>query len=223
MKLPPLYPIVNVHGTDAASGDRALTMAVELAGAGATLLQLRAKPLGAGALTELTGRIVEALSGSGTLLVINDRLDVAVAAGAGGVHLGDDDLPVAAARRVLGAARIADFLVGYSTHSVEEAAAASGMPVDYLGFGPVFNSPTKAGVRDARGVSLLARACCATRLPVVAIGGVTLESAVDCWNAGAASVAVISEIERCADRHALVAAYRRAAAERSAGIGQAGF
>lgn len=215
MKLPPLYPIVNVEAADAASCERALALAAELADAGARLLQLRAKSLGAGALADLASRMVTALSGSGALLIVNDRLDVAMAAGAGGVHLGDEDLPVEAARRVLASAAGAasPFLVGYSTHSVEEASRATRAPADYLGFGPVFDSPTKAGVREARGVEMLARVCRASSLPVVAIGGVTLATAAQCWRAGAASVAVISEIERSSDRRSLVAAYLQAARE----------
>lgn len=225
MRLPPLYPIVNVGDDSEAACDWAFALAVELADAGATLLQLRAKVLGAGAMTDLALRIVDALAGSGALLIVNDRADIAVASGAAGVHLGDEDIPVEAARRVLTASSgrngsrgepIPPSIVGYSTHAVAEAAAASRSGADYLGFGPVFDSPTKAGVRNARGVSLLAQACLATTLPVVAIGGVTLENALACWRAGAASVAVISEIERSRDRRALVAAYRQAA--RDAGL-----
>jgi thiamine-phosphate pyrophosphorylase len=202
-RLPPLYPIVNVAGEDPAACDHAYALAVELAEAGCSLLQLRAKTLGAGAMTSLARRLVEALRGSGAVLIVNDRADVAAACGAAGVHVGDEDLPVEAVRRVVGPGAI----VGFSTHSVEEAACASSCGADYLGFGPVFESPTKAGVREARGLELLSRACRATSLPVVAIGGVTLETATECWNAGAASVAVISELERSADRRAVVAAY----------------
>jgi thiamine-phosphate pyrophosphorylase len=207
-RLPPLYPIVNVAGDDAAECERAFALAVELAEAGCGLLQLRAKTLGAGAMTSLARRLVEALRAFDALLIVNDRADVAVASGAAGVHVGDEDLPVEAVRRVVGP----DAIVGFSTHSVEEAARASSCGADYLGFGPVFESPTKAGVRDARGLELLAKACRATSLPVVAIGGVTLESAPECWRAGAASLAVISELERSAERRALVAAYRSKAA-----------
>jgi thiamine-phosphate pyrophosphorylase len=211
MTLPPLYPIVNVPSPDAPDIERAFDLARELCDAGVKLLQLRAKTLQAGAMTVLAHRMVHSLRGAGAKVIINDRIDVAVAAGAAGVHLGDEDLPVDPARRILGALRIADFLIGYSTHSVDEAATASRMPVEYLGFGPVFESPTKAGVREARGVEQLSRACKASRLPVVAIGGVTFENAAACWRAGAASVAVISEIEHASDRRRLVADYLRAA------------
>lgn len=222
LRLPALYPIVNVVGNDAAAGERALALGVELAAAGATLLQLRAKSWGAGALTDLTSRMLEKLRGSAAFLIVNDRADVAAACGAHGVHVGDEDLPVSAVRMVLERGASIETIVGYSTHSVAEVAAvsaASGAPSaipDYLGFGPVFESPTKAGVREARGLDLLRQACRATSLPVVAIGGVTLATAVACYRAGASSVAAISEVERSRDLPALIATYRAAA--REAGI-----
>ena len=207
LKLPPLYPIVNVAGDRANAVESALALAIELAAAEAGILQLRAKHLAAGAFARLAERLVRALEGSATLLVINDRADVASAVGADGVHVGDDDLSVSAVRRVVGRSSV----VGYSTHSAAEAASASSLAADYLGFGPVFESPTKAGVREARGVEQLAEACRVSSLPIVAIGGITLATAADCWRAGAASVAVIREIENAEDRRALVAAYREAA------------
>ena len=201
--LNPIYPIVDVRSESREATERALRLAVTLAEAGATWLQLRAKPLAAGATMELATRIASSLRASGARLIVNDRADVAAASGAAGVHLGDEDVPPAVARACLGD----EAIVGYSTHSLDEIAAAGELPVDYVGFGPVFESPTKAGVREPRGLVALARACAATRLPVVAIGGITLATAPDCWRAGAASVAVISEIERAADPAALVRAY----------------
>lgn len=204
-RLPRLYPIVDVREESPEASERALRLAIELAAAGATLLQLRAKSLAAGAMTALATRMVAAVAPHGTRVIVNDRADVALAAGAAGVHVGDEDLPVAAARDVLGPGAV----VGYSTHSIDDVLAAARVPADYIGFGPVFDSPTKAGVRESRGVDLLAAACRASTLPVVAIGGITLATAPDCWRAGAASVAVISEIERSADAGALARAYLR--------------
>ena len=100
-------------------------------------------------------------------------------------------------------------MIGYSTHSPTEAQAASDLPVDYLGFGPVFDSPTKAGVRSARGLEQLASACSASSLPIVAIGGVTLLTAPHAIAAGAASVAVIRELEDTDDPEALAGLYGR--------------
>ena len=207
-RLPPLYPIVDVREESPEAIERAAALAAMLAGAGATLLQLRAKSLGGGAMTALASRVIAAVAAHRARVIINDRADVALVCGAAGVHVGDEDLPVAAARAVLGASAI----IGYSTHSLADVAGAADVPADYIGFGPVFASPTKAGVRAPRGIELLAAVCRATTRPVVAIGGVTLATAPACWRAGAASVAVISDIERAQDVAALVRAYLRAAA-----------
>lgn len=196
----PLYPIVNVAQPGAAAAARATALALALAQAGLRLIQLRAKPLGAGEATRLARTLVEKLAPLGCRLIVNDRADVALAADAAGVHLGDEDLPVAAARTLLGPAA----LIGYSTHALAEIAAAGAATgqdphacqADYLGFGPIFESPTKPGLRTARGLALLEQACASSSLPVVAIGGITVETAPLCWQAGAASVAVISELER---------------------------
>src|SRR5688500_7759449 len=142
-RLPPLYPIVNVAGDSSAECERAFALSVELAEAGCSLLQLRAKMLGAGAMTELAQRMVEALRGSSALLIVNDRADVAAVSGAAGVHVGDADLPADSARRVLAASPLpSPAIVGFSTHSVAEASHAWTSGADYLGFGPVFESPT---------------------------------------------------------------------------------
>jgi thiamine-phosphate pyrophosphorylase len=202
LALPPLYPIVNIRTSETAEIERARWLAIELAQAGITLPQLRAKTLGAGALTELTADLVTRLGELGCRLVVNDRADVALAARAAGVHLGDEDLPVVVARALLGP----EAIVGYSTHSLDDVAAAP-TEASYLGFGPVFESPTKAGVREPRGLTLLGAACRASKLPVVAIGGITRLHAPSVWSAGAASCAVISEIEAASDPSALVRAW----------------
>ncbi len=198
----PLYPIVDVHDDGDDSG-RALALARALIAAGIEVLQIRAKRLSSGAFADLVREAV--MAGPDCRIIVNDRADVALAAGAAGVHLGDQDLPVQSARRLLGPGHI----VGLSTHSIEEIEAAQGLPVDYLGFGPVFESPTKPGLRRPRGTELLAEACRRSRIPVVAIGGMGLERAAGVLRAGAASVAVISELERAADPAALADDYRR--------------
>jgi thiamine-phosphate pyrophosphorylase len=200
--LPRFYPIVDVKSSERADLALAHDRASALARAGVCLLQLRAKTLGAGPFTELAASLVGDLSPFRCRVIINDRADIALATGAAGVHLGDEDLPVCEARRLLGPAA----LIGYSTHSVNDIEAAPA-EADYLGFGPVFDSPTKAGVREARGLDLLAAACKARSRPVVAIGGVTLAHAPSLWRAGAAAAAVISEVERSSDIEALVRAW----------------
>jgi len=213
-RLPLLYPIIDVRGqapepAGPGSPTGALELARRLARAGVSLLQLRAKTLTSGALVTIAERALEILTPLGCRLIVNDRADLAKAAGAAGVHLGQEDLPVEAARRILGP----DALIGLSTHSLAEVRAAVGLPVDYLGFGPVFDSPTKAGVREPRGLEPLAQVCREAHVPVVAIGGVTIGTAAAALQAGAASVAVISELERAGtDLEALVGRYLALAA-----------
>jgi thiamine-phosphate pyrophosphorylase len=202
--LPRLYPIVNVADATDRSLERSRRLVRDLAAAGVSLVQLRAKPLAGGPFTELAIDVVRATGAHGCRVIVNDRADVALAAGATGVHVGDEDLPVEAVRRVVGP----DLIVGYSTHSVEEVEAAADLAVDYIGFGPVFESPTKPGVRAPRGIDLLHAVCRASRHPVVAIGGITRENSRLAWEAGAASVAAISEFERAEDVAALLRQWR---------------
>jgi len=194
LKLACLYPVVNL--LDDGDGDNALELAVALAEAGVTLMQLRCKTTGTGDYCNLASLVVDALRPLGCNLLINDRVDVALASGAAGVHLGQDDLPVGEARAILGN----EAIIGLSSHELAEAergwsATADARP-DYLAFGPVFESPTKAGVRSARGIDALARVCKLSPLPVVAIGGITLELAPSIRSAGAAASAVISELQK---------------------------
>ena len=204
---PRLYPLLDLKNGDDKELARVHHLALVLARAGATLLQLRAKDVDSGPFTQLSTSLVTELSGLGCALIVNDRADVALSSHAAGLHLGDEDLPVAEARRMLGP----DAVIGYSTHDPAEVDGASAMAVDYLGFGPLLESPTKSGLRKARGYEALAQACTRTSLPVVAIGGMTLDSAPRAWRAGATAVAVIGEMERATDPAALVCGYRRAA------------
>ncbi len=219
LALPPLLPIVDVRGCEAPSGvaiSDLVGFATAVAEAGCSLIQLRGKELPAGALLDLAARLRNELSAHQSRLIVNDRADIAAAVGAVGVHLGQTDLPVEAARKTLGSGA----LIGLSTHTLEDvwaaAATSGGARPDYLGFGPVFASPTKPGARSPRGVAVLAQACAASPLPIVAIGGVTVEHATRVWRAGAASVAVISELERATDPQALAARYFAAFAAISA-------
>jgi thiamine-phosphate pyrophosphorylase len=200
-----LYPIVDLPTEDPADAATKRSLALALARAGAPLLQLRAKTLPTGRFVELAADWRDALARCGCALIVNDRVDVAMVAGAAGVHLGDEDLPARDARALLGPRA----LIGYSTHSLDEVVSAQDCGADYLGFGPIFDSPTKPGVRTARGPAALEAACAASTLPVVAIGGVTLERAAEVFAAGAASCAVISEVATARDPAALVADYRR--------------
>lgn len=169
---------------------------------GATALQLRDKHAGGRELVRWARRLRELARASGALFVVNDRVDVALAAEADGAHVGDEDLPVADARRLLGPHRV----VGASAGTVEEALRAQEQGADYLGVGPVFPTATKPDAGDAIGPEGLRRIASAVRIPVVAIGGITPENAAEAVWAGAVGVAVISAVAAADD---MVQATRR--------------
>ncbi len=162
---------------------------------GARFLQIRAKRTPSGALLQLCEQVVAAARPAGAVVIVNDRADIAALAQADGVHVGQDDLDPADARRILGGFAV----VGLSTHSVEQARAAARAPVDYIAVGPVFSTSTKVTGHAAVGTALVSdvRAMLdkeGVDTPIVAIGGITLERAADVIRAGAASVAVISDL-----------------------------
>lgn len=174
---------------------------------GARVIQLRAKHLASGALLTHADALVRAAHPYGASIIVNDRADVALVAGAAGTHVGQDDLPPAAARRLLGPAAT----IGYSTHTVAQIETAAAEPVTYLAVGPVFGTQTKATGYAAVGLALVAEAIRRSRgTPVVAIGGITLERAPEVIAAGASSVAVITDLLAGGDPRARVAAYLRA-------------
>ena len=175
---------------------------------GARFLQVRAKRASARALLDATVAIVARAQAAGVVVVVNDRPDIARVAGAGGVHVGQDDLAPALVRVVAGA----DLMVGRSTHTMDQLASALAEPIDYLAVGPVFSTRTKATGYEAVGLAHVERAAAqAARapgdVPVVAIGGITLERAPDVLRAGAASVAVVSDLLATGDPAARVAQF----------------
>ena len=156
--------------------------------AGVHLVQVRERDLDGGALAMLVRACVDAVAGTRTRVLVNDRLDVALAAGAHGVHLRADSMPSYRARLVVPPG----FLIGRSIHSVAEAAAeSSDGALDYLIFGTVFETASKPG-REASGLSALAAVAAATPLPVLAVGGITEARIADVVTAGAAGIAAIS-------------------------------
>lgn len=192
------------------TGGRPLAgVAAAAARAGAAALHLREKDLPAAELLRLAREVAAAVRPCATLVLVNGRLDVALAAGADGVHLGRDALPVGAARRL--AERLAGpgFLVGASVHSVEEARAAAGEGADYLLFGHVFETGSKPGL-PGRGLEALAAVCAAVPVPVVAIGGLSPGNAAAARAAGAAGVAVLSAVMAAPDPGAAVRELRAA-------------
>ncbi len=157
---------------------------------GATAIQLREKALPARTVVEIGRRIAEICNRSGVLFIVNDRADVAVACGADGVHVGQDDLPVPVARQIVGRGTI----VGASVGTVAEAWRAQADGADYLGVGSVFPTSTKPDGGEPLGVAALAEVIRAVRVPVVGIGGITAENAAEVIRAGAAGVAVVAAV-----------------------------
>jgi len=166
--------------------------------AGVDWVQIREKDLSG---RELLMLAREAVAGCGsTRVLVNDRLDVALAAGAAGVHLGRQSL---SARDVLGWCRggnaAAEFLVGVSCHSLEDAREAQSAGANYIFFGPVFDTPSKRGKGEPQGVARLGQICRSVTIPVVAIGGVSERNAGECIRAGAAGIAAIRMFQEAPD------------------------
>jgi thiamine-phosphate pyrophosphorylase len=191
MDLPRLYPIVDVEVARQAGWPPQDLWRAFLAG-GARLVQLRGKGLGSGALLELASALVDDARSAGAVAIVNDRADLAVLAGADGVHVGQDDLAVADVRGLVGPTAI----VGMSTHTASQIDEALRAPISYLAVGPVFATRVKDTGDQPVGLELvrLAARAAAGRLPVVAIGGITLDRAPEVVAAGADSVAVITDL-----------------------------
>ncbi len=187
-----LYAVADVDAA-AAAGWRPVDLVRAFVAGGATLLQLRAKRLASGAFLEVAAGAAEVVHSAGATLVVNDRADIARLSDADGVHVGQDDLSPEAVRRVVGETT----LVGVSTHTTEQLERAIAAPVNYVALGPVFSTHTKETGYDAVGLEMVRRAAAAAaarHLPLVAIGGVTLDRARAVLDAGAASVAVIGDL-----------------------------
>lgn len=165
-------------------------LAAQLCTGGARLLQLRVKRRPSRDFLSDAIAVGRICRRHGATFIVNDRVDVALAAAADGVHLGQDDLPLPAARRLCGAGTI----VGVSTHSLAQALAAQAAGADYVGFGPLFGTTSKATGYAPRGLDRLAEVCDRLTIPVVAIGGITTARAPAALAAGAAAVAMIGEL-----------------------------
>ncbi len=159
--------------------------------AGVGWVQIRERDLPARELLALVKAAIVAREG-GARILVNDRLDVALAAGAAGVHLGGGSVPAHEVVRWLRERSApAEFLVGVSCHSLEDARAAEDAGASYVFFGPVFETPSKKSYGPPQGIAKLAEVCSAVRIPVIAIGGVNEENATECMRAGAAGIAAI--------------------------------
>jgi thiamine-phosphate pyrophosphorylase len=188
-RIPSLYAIVDAEAA-AQAGWTPIDLARAFIDGGARFLQLRAKQLAGAAFLDIASAIVELARPSGAIVIVNDRADIARLAGAGGVHVGQEDLAPRDVRTVVGD----DAMVGLSTHTVEQLERALDEPIDYVAIGPVFGTVSKHTGYEAIGVERVAdasRRVAARGLPLVAIGGITLERAASVIEAGAASIAVI--------------------------------
>jgi thiamine-phosphate pyrophosphorylase len=170
-------------------------LAEKICAGGARVLQLRVKELPAREFLIIAREVRAICQRTGCLLIINDRTDIALAVNADGVHVGQEDLPLEAARKVLGPSK----LIGVSTHNPAQAVAAERGGADYIGFGPVFGTNTKATGYSVRGLDQLREIRALVRLPVVAIGGVTTDRAAATLAAGADAVAMISDVVLASD------------------------
>ena len=200
----PIYPIIDVDLCRVRGVDPAAFADACLRG-GATLLQVRRKGGGSGGFLSLVRDIVERARPWQAAVIVNDRADIARMAGAQGVHVGQEDLPVPAVRAVCGP----EAIVGLSTHTEAQVDAAVDEEVDYLAVGPIFATATKDTGYTARGLDLVGYAARRGK-PVVAIGGITVEGARRAREAGATAVAVISDLLAGNDHEARIREYLRA-------------
>jgi thiamine-phosphate diphosphorylase len=190
-----LYPILDAR---AGLESRALELCDAVLRAGAPWLQLRCKQAGGALQLRLAQDVVARAARHGARVIVNDRVDVALCSGAAGAHLGQDDLPLAAARRLA-----PNLVLGISTHSVAQARAAAAAGADYIGFGPMFATTSKADALSPRAEGELRAVRDAVRIPIVAIGGIAEETATSILDAGADAVAMIGALATSDDPEAL--------------------
>jgi thiamine-phosphate pyrophosphorylase len=187
LDLPKVYPITDTHLTGLSHAQQV----ARLIEGGASLIQLRDKDAAPQEFYREAAAALQIARDHNARLIINDRVDIALALKADGVHLGQTDLPVEAARSLLGK----DAIIGFSTHNLQQAKSATDMPVDYIAFGPVFQTSSKENPEPVAGLSALreARAIIGS-LPLVAIGGITVANALEVLHAGADALATIAEL-----------------------------
>jgi thiamine-phosphate diphosphorylase len=182
----PLYAILD---PDQTKGRQATTVLQQLLDGGARIIQLRVKSMTPRDFLELAHAARAQTGATGCQLIVNDRVDIALACAADGVHLGQDDLPLAVGKKLMG-----QKIVGISTHDVEQAREAERNGADYIGFGPMFGTTTKSTGYSARGIEMLKQIRAAVKIPIVAIGGINEQNVRQVWHAGADSAAIISDI-----------------------------
>jgi thiamine-phosphate diphosphorylase len=186
LTLPSLYAILDPEQTQGRPPDMVVHQLLE---GGVKMIQLRAKAMSSRDFLELARIARELTTPFDCKLIVNDRVDIALASAADGVHLGQEDLPLQIGRNLLG-----DKIIGISTHTVDQAKEAEENGADYIGFGPMFGTNTKDTGYGARGLEMLAQLREVVALPIVAIGGITEATVEDVWHAGADAAAMISDI-----------------------------
>ena len=202
-----MRPLGGLHVlTDAAGGPRALDVVAAAVGAGAPVVQVRAKGCTDRVLHDFAAAVLAICRPAGVTCLVNDRVDVALAIGADGTHLGGHDLPLAVARRVAGP----HHLLGGTARDPERARHLVAEGADYLGVGPAWPTTTKTGLPDALGPAGVQAVATAVAVPVIAIGGVTAERVPALLAAGAAGVAVVGAVTSAADPAAATRALLRA-------------
>jgi len=186
-KLPKVYPITDRSISSLTHAEQVKRLIT----GGATFIQLREKTDAPRAFFEDAVAALRLARAAGVTLLINDRVDIALALGADGVHLGQTDLPVIAARKLLGR----EAIIGYSTHNIDQVESALDLPIDYLAFGPIFETGSKQNPDPVVGLEAIRKAkSIVNDLPLVAIGGIRRSNLLEVLSAGADSAAIISEI-----------------------------
>jgi len=206
----------NFAAANAREAQETLLVKIEAAAdAGVDWIQIREKDISGKDCSSLTREALHRAAKSSarktapTRILVNDRLDVAISQSAGGVHLGENSLPLVEVKRLVeNRGNRKDFLIGVSCHSLEAARAAASRGADYLFFGPIFATPSKAAFGAPQGLERLAQVCRAVSIPVLAIGGITLENAADCLAAGASGIAAIRLFQDSQDMASLVQSLR---------------
>jgi thiamine-phosphate pyrophosphorylase len=200
------YSLYLVTDRPLARGRKLVDVVLSAVRGGSTVVQIREKDAKTRDYVALAAELKRVLDPFGVPLVVNDRIDVALACGAAGVHVGQDDMPCDAARRIVGD----DVIVGVSVSTPDEALRATNEGADYLGVSPIFDTPTKADTPAATGLGGLAAIRAVTELPLIAIGGLTKSNAADVVAAGADGIAVVSALMAADDPEAAASALRAA-------------
>lgn len=196
-----LYPVTCERLSAGRSNLEVLQGVIE---GGARIVQLREKEVSSRELYELAVRFREITARSGVLLIINDRLDIALAVDADGVHLGQEDLPLDVARKLA-----PELIIGASTHSLEEALRAQAQGADYVNIGPIFPTSTKAGVREFLGPEAVSAISPHLRIPFTVMGGIHEQNLDEVLRHGARKIAMVTEITQAPDIARKVRALRR--------------